>query len=380
MNNNSNVKVLTKDLAQALSFASGIVEKRYIKPILGNVKLETKNNQLILTASSLELALCVNLGCESSADCTTTVNLVTFLDIVRKLNDKILVLNIDLEKNQIEVIGESFKSNLSTLPASEFPALENFESIGEFKLPAKNLLRLLTHTEFAMSNEETRYNLNGVFLNSKRQNLLNSTAIDGHRMASASCDVEGLNLFGLILPKKTTSEFIKILKDSLYLDHEAFIEYNVSKICLKINNLTLTSKLTDATFPDYELLLPVNNNNKLTIHSNFISEIVDRVATVTHDKFRAIKIVLNSNQIVFSAFGESKGTADEVIKNTPSKQLFSYEGEEITIGFNPKYLLDVLRNFDDVEMELFFKGSTEPILVKTLNFPDDQYVIMPMKV
>lgn len=374
------VEILTKDLIRALNFTSGIIEKRNIKPILGNVKLETDQNNFIITGTSSDISIKIALSGTVKAPGSTTVNIITFSEIVRKLNDEKITLINDPSKNQLIIKADIFSSELSTIPSDEFPALDNkFNEQKTFKIEAKNFLRLLVNTEYAMSSEETRYNLNGVFINSSENDHLNATAIDGHRLSTAFEKIENLEEFAMILPKKTVYELIKILKDSHYSELDLEIEYDKNKVFFGIDKIQLISKLVDATFPEYKALIPQTHSKKLLIQSSKLSETVDRVATITHDKFRAIKLSINPNIIEISAFGETKGTAVEAISNN-NIEYFSYEGEEIEIGFNPKYLLDILKNLEDEEIEILLNASLDPIVIKPISFDNDRYIIMPMKV
>jgi DNA polymerase-3 subunit beta len=381
MSNNFEIKLLTKDLIHCLNFAAGIVEKRTVRPILGNIKLDVFDSGLFITGTSNDLSIKISLNGEVLSSGTTTVNVITFTEIIRKITDETITLVFDEENEQLIIKGSSFTSNLSTLPSSEFPVLDN--NVGaenSFSVSAKKLLRLITCSEFAMSTEETRYNLNGIYLNSTESGTLNSTAIDGHRLSTISEEISAISEFGFIIPRKTVFELFKILKDTNYTDLESSILFDSRRVSFLIGNIQLISKLVDATFPDYKSLLPSENKNKLTTHSKYLLEVVDRVSSITHDKFRAIKFTLSDSQIEISAFGETKGSAKEIIDNSGDVQKFSYEGEEMSIGFNPKYLLDVLKNLNDNEIDILFNTSLDPILIKPALFEKDKYLIMPMKV
>ncbi len=380
MNNNFNITVLTKDLIHVLNFATGIVDKRTVKPILGNVKLEAIENNLMLTATSPDISLKMSIGADVRSEGATTVNILTFSDIVRKLSDESINLTYNQETEQIEVKGHKFNSHLSTLPSSEFPTLDNIHKTSEFEVSAKSLLRIISQTEFAMSTEETRYNLNGIYLNSTGNKAINATALDGHRLATSSEPVAIKNEFGLILPKKTVFELIKILKDTHYTEQQVTVSFDSNRISFAIGNLQIISKLIDASFPDYTSLIPELSENKLVIHSKLLSNVVDRVATITQDKYKAIKFAVSTKMIEISAFGESKGSAKEEITNSDDDQKFLFEGTSITIGFNPKYLLDILKNLDDHEIEIFFTNSSQPLLVRPLLYTEDRHIIMPMNV
>lgn len=383
MDNNTNnfaINLLTKDLVHALNFSNGIVEKRPVKPILGNIKLDVRDSSLLITASSSDISMKVSVKGEVRSEGTCTVNIITFMEIVRKITDETISLNYDAKTEQLTVSASNFVSNFSTLPSEEFPVLANFiDSDFSFKMEAKKLLRLILSSEFSISTEETRYNLNGVYLNSNDDKILNATALDGHRLSSVSSECENSANFGVIIPRKTVFEMIKILKDSEYSDMEVILSFSSIKFSLSVGNTELISKLIDSTFPDYKSLIPTDYSKKLTIHAKFLAEAVDRVAAITHDKFRAIKLSLSQDKIEISGFGETKGSARELIENSNSSN-FLYEGEDLVTGFNPKYLLDILKNLDDNEIEIHFDSSLSPIVIKPVIYDNDVYIIMPMNV
>lgn len=375
------IKLLTKDLIHTLNLAGGIVDKRPVKPILGNVKLEVEDNELIITATSSDLSIKLTIQGQVTSQGSTTVNIVTFLEVVRKISDQTIDIIYNNETEQLSIKGENFVSKLATLPAEEFPALDNqISDHGAFFVKSKQLLRLITHSEFAISPEETRYNMNGIFLNSYDNAHLNSTAVDGHRMASVSERLEKISDFGMIIPRKTVFELLKIFKDSQYSEMETWVTFDQNRISFMVGNLQIISKLIDAEFPDYKVLLPETSKNKLSIHSKYLFNVVDRVASINHEKFRAIKFMLSKDEIEISAFGETKGSAKESISNAGPEPKFLYEGEQLAIGFNPTYLLDILKNLDDTEIEFHFNDSLDAILVKQAGYEEDKYIIMPMKV
>ena len=374
------VELLTKDLIHALNFTSSIIEKRHIKPVLGNVKLESGYNNLIITGTSADLSIKISLSSMVKVAGATTVGVTTFSEIVRKLNDEKIIVSCEKGKDQLSISANSFSSELSTISAEEFPALDNkLKTKGSFNVPAKKFLRLLLNTEFAMSTEETRYNLNGIYLNYQGDGKLNATAIDGHRLSTVSENISNLEEFGVILPKKTVYELIKLLKDSQYAELDLNVEYDSHKIFFKIGKVEVISKLIDATFPDYKSLIPKNYKNKLSIQCKKLAEAVDRVSTITHDKFRAVKVFISKEKVEISAFGETKGTANEKIVNN-EEEYFNYEGDDIEVGFNPRYILEILKNLDNEDIDVMLNASLDPIVIKPQSNDEDRYIIMPMKV
>lgn len=379
--NKIEVIVKRKDILQALNFSSGIVEKKTIRPVLSNILISAFDNKLKIVATSLDISMSAEIGAEVHYPGMTTVNIVTFSDIVRKLNDENITLKFDANKDILEVIGRNFNSSLQTLPAHEFPSIDRIENAKNFSISTQKLLRIINNSEFAMSSEDTRYNLNGIFLSSSDGNILSSTALDGHRLATSSenCDDEIDENFGIIIPKKTVAEILKILKEFNAENIKAEISYDEYRLQLKVENLIITSKLIDATFPDYKNLIPVLDSIAITVNSKILADAVDRVSTINLEKFKAVKLKVNSEKIEISAFGESKGFAVEVLDNN-LEESFIYEGEEVIFGFNPTYLLDILRKTGDSEVEIYVQNPNTPISLKSLNHENDRFIIMPIKV
>lgn len=379
--NNFEVSVETVDLSHVLGFSSAIVEKRNTLPILGNVKLEAKGSKLFLTATDMDLSICQEIGAEVKKEGSITVHSQTFSDIVRKITDKTISLEYIESSSQLEMRTENGEVSLSTLPAYEFPAMDYFTPKLEFTAPAKSIVTLLECTKFAISTEETRYNLNGVYLHSINldgKNILSAAATDGHRLSTCDSDIKIDGEFGVILPRKTSSELYKMLKDSDLIDLDVKISIGHNRIMVTCKNLVLISKLIEGSFPDYKVFLPNSNESILTIPSKVLTSVVDRVSTVAADKFPAIKMSVMEDQLELDARGEAKGLAHEVIPVDGKK--LKYNGTQITIGFNPKYLLDILSAVGEDEISIMLSDGFSPALIKSKNYPGASFVVMPVKV
>jgi len=375
------ISVETADLAHILSFSSSVVEKRNTLPILGHVKMEAKGNRLFLTATDMDLSICQEIGAEVKKEGAITVPSQTFSEIVRKISDKTIFMEFINSSNQLELKTQNCEFNIDTLPAYEFPAMDYFSPQLEFKANAETIATLLECTKFAISTEETRYNLNGVYLhsiNKNNKNILAAAATDGHRLSTceSSLDIDGE--FGVILPRKTVGELYKMLKDNDLADAEAKISVGHNRIMVTCKSLVLISKLIEGSFPDYKVFLPQSNNNVLVSPSKLLTSVVDRVATVAADKFPAIKVTVMEDQLELDARGEAKGLAHEIIPIDGSN--LKYEGNQITIGFNPKYLLDILSAVGDDEITILFLDGSSPALIKSKNHPGANFVVMPVKV
>jgi DNA polymerase III subunit beta len=379
--NNFNVVVETRDLSRILVLSGSIVEKRNVLPILSHIKLEATKNKLILTATDMDLAVRFEIGADVKHEGVITVHSQTFADIMRKITDKNLEMEYIENTSQLELRAQTCKVALSTLPAHEFPIMDNFNPKIEFTAPASKVVDLLEFTKFAISTEETRYNLNGVYVHSVSvagKYLLAAAATDGHRLSSYRSDVIVSEDFGVILPRKTVQEIHKILKDSQMINSDVSISIGHNRVKMICNGMSIISKLIDGTFPDYQVFIPVANDNKLLLPSMFLKEAVDRVSTVAAEKFPAIKLTVMEDQLELHAHGEAKGLAHEIIQ-VNGKDI-QYTGNQVTIGFNPRYVLDVLSAIGGGEVCILLSDSFSPALIKSSSYPEAYFVVMPVKV
>jgi DNA polymerase-3 subunit beta len=382
VNNNSlEITVQTKELAHVLNFATSVVEKRNVMSELSNVKLVAKNGILEIGATDLDLYLNQTIGAEIKKEGESTVSTQILSELVRKIPDKEIILKQEAGSEHLHIIGNSYKFDLLTLPAINFPQMEDLDAEVSLKVSCEEFARIVEYTSFAMSNEETRYNLNGIYLHIKNGEF-SSAATDAHRFSIATSKVEpNINDFGVIIPKKTIVELLKIAKDAKNIHSDISVTLGANKIKFACNNLVLISKLIDGNFPEYETFIPTSNESKLIVNTKLLANAIDRVATITVDKFRAIKISLNDTQLTITATGEAKGAANENIKFSNDKESYcSFSGNNITIGFNPKYIMDVLTTLKEEQVHIYLNDASSPALIKTLENPKDSFVVMPVKV
>lgn len=378
------IVVETKDLMHALTFANSVVEKRHALAELGNIKLSTLDNSLDISATDMDLYLSQNVGAQVLRTGITTVSTKVLSDIIRKIPDKEIKIKQTDDGNQLELIGKNCFFSLPTLPATQFPEMEQIAAEVALTISCMNLARLIEYTQFAMSTEETRYNLNGIYLHAKNGNLC-AAATDGHRLSVISINIEKIiQEFGIIVPRKTVHELLKLIKDPKYANASIEVLLATNKVKFICNNVVVVSKLIDGQFPDYSSFIPSESSYKLTINPKALANIIDRVATVTIDKFRAIKITLAEQCIQVTASGESKGVAKEQLQYSTELECYCARdggsSSGITIGFNPKYLSDVLNIVKSDKVELYFNDSFSPALIKIPENSDDNFVIMPVKV
>ena len=379
--NNLEIVVQTKDLIHALSFASSVVEKRNVLSELSNIKLVVKGGNVEIGATDMDLYLKQDVGAEVISEGETTVSTQTLSDIVRKIPDSEIRLKQLAESDKLEIRGKNCRFELLTLPAIQFPSMEDIESEVSLNIACEEFARIVEYTNFAMSNEETRYNLNGIYMHVKERKFC-AVATDGHRLSIASTKLPNeAAAFGVIVPRKTVGELLKIVKDSKNIQSELNIFLSTNKIKFKCNNLILISKLIDGTFPEYSSFIPTDNENKLTISTKLLAGAIDRVATVTIDKFRAIKMSIDSKLMEITASGEAKGAASEnLLFSEEDNSYCHFSGTEVSIGFNPKYISDVLGAINEDKVDIYFKDAFSPVLIKTIQNPEDSFVVMPVKV
>jgi DNA polymerase-3 subunit beta len=279
----------------------------------------------------------------------------------------------------LKTAGKLFKSSFSTLSAKDFPVIDVVqEDVDSLTINAKSLLRLLSATEYAMFSGDGRYNMSCISLTASG-GLLTAAAIDGHRFSIAREPVDNNSTMRIIVPSKSIYEIIKILKDPKYSSLDIKLQSDGRRISIAIGDVVMISRLVDAVFPEYESLIPTDFSSKLSIHTNVLYEIVDRVSAITVEDSRDIRFILSPNVIEVSGYGESKGAANEVLNNDDGAK-FLYDGAEITFAVNAKYLTDVLRSMDEQEIEICFDKPNFPFVIKPSINTQDIFVIMPLDI
>ena len=362
-----------KDLQNSLNYCQGVVEKRSTLPILSNVLLEAKNENLKITATDLDLIFIQNISnIEITKEGETTTSCSIMYDIVRKFNNEKKVNFNLVSENKINLESDKSSFNLNCLKASEFPITESDFNENKFLLNSKKLLKLLNKCKFSISNDETRHYLSGIFLHltdNEDKKFLTAVATDSHRMAiSKTLLSEEINFEPVILPKKTIFQLCSLLDD---YDGDVKISNVKTKIKFEFNNIILISKLIDGKFPNYFQVIPKDNQKKLEIDLKPFLTSVDRVASVSLDKKDGLRMNLINNNLNLSVNNSNSGDGKETLAVN-----FDHE---IDISFNPRYLIDVASNMDGNKIEIYLKESGSPALIKDPSDFDSIYVIMPMK-
>ena len=363
-------------LLKAVAQAQSVVERRNTIPILANVLMEAEGDQVSFRATDLDIEVVDQAPAKVERAGATTVNAVTFHEIVRKLPDGALVtITDDGASGRMSVEAGRSNFSLATLPKEDFPIMASSEYEANFAAPAPVLRRLFDKSKFAISTEETRYYLNGVFMHvadSGGKQVLRCVATDGHRLARIDADLpEGVeNMPGVIVPRKTVGELRKLLDDD-----EAQIAVSVSetKVRFATPGITLTSKVIDGTFPDYSRVIPAGNTRRMEVDASDFAQAVDRVATVSSERSRAVKLAIDDDRLVLSVNAPDSGAAEEELG-------VAYQDERLEIGFNAKYLLEIASQVDRENAVFLFNSSGDPTLMREGNDETAVYVVMPMRV
>ena len=363
-------------LLRAVSQAQSVVERRNTIPILANVLIEAEGEQVRFRATDLDVEVVDTAPAQVERAGATTVSAVTLHDIVRKLPDGALVtLADDGASGRMTVEAGRSNFSLATLPKEDFPVMASSEYACNFTAKAPELRRLFDKSKFAISTEETRYYLNGVYMHlaeSEGGQVLRCVATDGHRLARIDAELpEGAaDLPGVIVPRKTVGELRKLLDDD---DTEIAVSVSETKIRFAAPDITLTSKVIDGTFPDYTRVIPQGNTRKLEVDAGEFAQAVDRVATVSSERSRAVKLALDEDRLVLSVNAPDSGAAEEELA-------VAYGDETLEIGFNAKYLLEIAGQVDRENAVFLFNSSGDPTLVREGNDTSAVYVVMPMRV
>ncbi|MDA5557610.1 DNA polymerase III subunit beta [Shimia sp. MMG029] len=363
-------------LLKAVSQAQSVVERRNTIPILANVLIEAEGDTVQFRATDLDIEVVDKANAMVERAGATTVAATTLHEIVRKLPDGALVtLTDDSAAGRLTVEAGRSNFSLATLPREDFPVMATSEYTSNFSAPAPALRRLFDKSKFAISTEETRYYLNGVYMHvadADGGKTLRAVATDGHRLARIDTDVPAgaADMPGVIVPRKTVGELRKLLDDD---EMEIAVSVSETKVRFATPDITLTSKVIDGTFPDYSRVIPQGNTRKLEVDAAEFAKAVDRVATVSSERSRAVKLQLDEDRLVLSVNSPDSGAAEEEL-------VVAYNDERLEIGFNAKYLLEIASQVDRENAVFMFNSAGDPTLMREGNDTSAVYVVMPMRV
>ncbi len=362
-------------LLKALGPIQSVVERRGTIPILANVRLEADAGELRLTATDMDIAVVEKISADVSESGATTVPAHMFYEIVRKLPDGSNIQLTESDKGKMTISAGQSRFSLASLPIDDFPVMAEGDLAHSFAITPAECKALLEKTRFAISTEETRYYLNGVYLHAAETQgakVLRAVATDGHRLARMEVGLpEGAeNIPGVIIPRKTINELYKLVESG---GEKVEVSLSESKIRFAVGNAVLVSKLIDGTFPDYERVIPTGNDKVMEVNGKDFSNAVDRVSVITSEKSRGIKVSLEGSKINLSASSAEQGTATEELS-------ISYGADPVEIGFNSRYLLDMLAQIEGDTAQFVFADANSPTIVRDPADVGALYVIMPMRV
>ncbi|NNU79126.1 DNA polymerase III subunit beta [Halovulum dunhuangense] len=370
------VSIERSALLKAMSRAQSVVERRNTIPILANVLIEAEGDTLAFRATDLDIEVVDRAPAMVIRAGATTVGAHTLHEIVRKLPEGAMVeLEADSAAGRLSVRAGRSSFSLATLPREDFPVMASAEYECNFACAAPILRRLFDKAKFAISTEETRYYLNGVYMHSADGpdgRVLRCVATDGHRLARIDADLpQGAdNLPGVIVPRKTVGELRKLLDDD---DLQIAVSVSETKVRFATPEVTLTSKVIDGSFPDYSRVIPVHNSKRLEVDATEFSRAVDRVATVSSERSRAVKLTLEDDRLILSVNAPDSGAAEEELA-------VAYADEPLEIGFNAKYLQEIADQVDRENAVFLFNSPGDPTLMREGNDETAVYVVMPMRV
>jgi DNA polymerase-3 subunit beta len=358
-------------LLKGLSHVQSVVERRNTIPILSNVLLEaSEGGTLRLMATDLDLQIDETIPAAVDQPGATTVGAHTLFDIARKLPEGSQV-ELAAAEGRLAIRAGRYNSSLPTLPRDDFPVIAEGELPTQFELPAETLTQIIDKTRFAISTEETRYYLNGIFLHLS-DDTLKAAATDGHRLARVTVPkpdgAEGMP--DVIVPRKCVGELRKLLDE---VDGSVGVSLSGSKIRFDLGRAILTSKLIDGTFPDYSRVIPTGNDKLLKLDPRSFMEGVDRVATIASEKTRAVKMALDRDKVTLSVTSSENGAAAEEVPG-------DYTALPFEIGFNSRYLLDILGQIEGDSVEVHLADAAAPTLIRENDKSPAIYVLMPMRV
>tara|TARA_E500000178_G_C16927511_1_gene710099 strand:+ start:32 stop:1147 length:1116 start_codon:yes stop_codon:yes gene_type:complete len=368
-------KILRSSFFRTLSHLQGIVDKKNSLPVLSNILIEAKENKLTLSSTDMDISIIEKIDCNVLEEGATTINSQILYDIVRKLDENCEIEIISNNGKLLTLRASGSRFSLACLPKEDYPIIDQDNSGTSISINSKILFKLIDKTKFAISNEETRYFLNGLYFNINRENDHNVVTLvgtDGHRLAkfSYNLEIDIDEISGVIIPKKTIYELSKILSE---IDDNVEILISSNKVIFLIGNIVFISKLIDGSFPDYKRVIPQNNNNVLKINREILLSAVDRVSTIANDKSPVIKFKLLKNILNLNTINNESSTASEDLK-------INYDGDEIEIGFNSKYIMDIVNNLEDEDISIKLKDNTSPIIALENSNTNLVYVLMPMRV
>jgi DNA polymerase-3 subunit beta len=362
-------------LLKSLSHVQSVVERRNTIPILSNILIEAAGGKVAMTATDLDMSIVERVAADVGQDGATTTPAQTLYDIVRKLPDGSQIELAEEADGRLLVRAGRSQFHLPCLDRQDFPITDEGDLPSRFDIGAPALRRLIRKTRFAVSTEETRYYLNGIYLHTAEVDgvaVLRAVATDGHRLAQVDMPLPdgAAGIPGVIVPRKVVNELFRLIED---LDGPITVSLSDDKIRVEFGETVLSSKLIDGTFPDYQRVIPEGNDKVLSVTAKDLIQAIDRVATVSTEKSRAVKIAVEKAKAVLSANSAENASATEELS-------VDYNAESLEVGFNSKYLIDILNECEGENAQFWLADAVSPTIVRDENDEGALYVLMPMRV
>jgi len=361
-------------LLKSLNFVQGVVEKKNTLPILSNVLLQLKNKKLSIVATDLDIIFYDEIhNVKIDNEGSTTTSAAILYDILRKISSN-SELNFELKsENKLSLKSDNSDFNLLCLPTDNFPTFADEFEGQEILLNNSRFLKLLNKTKIAISNDDTRHYLNGVFLHlteAHGRQFLTGVATDSHRLSSSSLEIDKNDFNSLILPRKTVFQLCSLLAET---SDQLTMQSSENKIKFTLGKMKLISKVIDGKFPDYKKVVPTSNDKILTVLSKDFVSSIERVASVSLDRKEGVKLAINKDNVQLSVNSANSGDGSEKIKA-------EFSSDIMNISFNSKYLIDIASEIEDKKLKINLKDSVSPVLIEDLSDKNSYYVIMPMKI
>ena len=368
--------VLDRDkLLNTLSHIQGIIEKRSTLPILSNVLIEAQDKSIKFTSTDLDLIFVEEIrDLNITKNGSTTISASIFYEIIRKCSSGSKINLSLISENKLELKSENSKFNLLCLPSSDFPFAQEETDVNSFSINSKLLLKLINKSKIAISNDETRHYLNGIYLHKVKTNnqiYLIAVATDSHRMSVSKIKLDkDINFEPIILPKKTIFQLSSLLVGR---DEEIKISNNKTKIKFNFQDCLLISKVIDGKFPDYTQVIPKKNNKMLEISVKDFITCVDRVVAVSSDRKEGVKFDLSKTSLKLSVNNLNSGDGTEILKS-------NFNSEDMSISFNSSYLIEAANQIEGEKVIFALNDPGSPVIMRDPRDLDTFFIIMPMKI
>jgi len=362
-------KIKRETLLKPLQFVIGVVERRQTLPVLSNLLLQADTGRISLTATDLEVELVANFDLDVADGGEITIPARKFLDICRTLPDD-AELDVSFKNERVLVKSGKSRFTLSTLPAAEFPVIDNIQVQKEFSVPQRELKKLIERTHFAMAQQDVRYYLNGLLFEIK-EGQLRTVATDGHRLAicEVEADISGEDNHQVIVPRKGIQELARLLEDS---NDMALVQLGSNHIRIQLPDLRFTSKLIDGKFPDYNKVLPKNSDKFVGAVRDVLKQALVRTSILSNEKYKGVRLNLDEKKLSIQAHNPEQEEAEEEVE-------IDYKGGPVEIGFNVNYILDALNAIPEDNVTISLSDANSSCLIEPAEVKNCRYVVMPMR-